>query len=122
MPPPSRTSSSSVSSSRRWASGVTGTGSSTIRVDGVPRLHRAQHRLGGDYIEAGSWAVIAAITGGRWRSTALATKTSKVVGSVLKRMHVACGMDARHVRGETVEAEGGARITTGCGQASRATW
>src|SRR6188472_2765723 len=34
---------------------VSGIGSSRLRIDGVARLRGAQHRLGGDYIEAGSW-------------------------------------------------------------------
>ena len=44
--------------------GVTGAGTSTIRVEGGARLRGAEHRLWGDYIEAGSWAVVAAVTGG----------------------------------------------------------
>src|SRR5437867_5260900 len=35
---------------------VRGGGSSTIRVEGGGRLHGGEHRLRGDYIEAGSWA------------------------------------------------------------------
>ena len=42
----------------KMGAGVTGIGSSKIRIEGVPRLHGAEHRLGGDYIEAGSWAVV----------------------------------------------------------------
>ncbi len=37
---------------------VSGIGSTTIRVEGGARLHGAEHRLWGDYIEAGSWAVV----------------------------------------------------------------
>src|SRR3954454_17545127 len=48
----------------KMGAGVSGMGSSRVRIEGVPRLHGAEHRLGGDYIEAGSWAVVAAITGG----------------------------------------------------------
>jgi len=48
----------------KMGAGVSGIGSSKIRIEGVSRLHGAEHRLGGDYIEAGSWAVVAAITGG----------------------------------------------------------
>src|SRR6266566_9917992 len=36
--------------------GISGAGTTTIRVEGGGRLHGAQHRLWGDYIEAGSWA------------------------------------------------------------------
>ncbi len=35
-----------------------------LRIHGVPRLHGAVHTLRGDYIEAGTWAVIAAVTRG----------------------------------------------------------
>ena len=44
--------------------GVTGAGTSTIGIEGTTRLRGAQHRLSGDYIEAGSWAVVGAVTGG----------------------------------------------------------
>src|SRR5712675_3260573 len=44
--------------------GITGIGSTTIRIEGGAKLRGAQHQLWGDYIEAGSWAVVAAVTGG----------------------------------------------------------
>src|SRR5262249_41644599 len=49
---------------QKMGADVDGIGSSRIRVRGAARLHGAEHRLGGDYIEAGSWAVVGAITGG----------------------------------------------------------
>src|SRR5712691_2465164 len=49
---------------QRLGVGVTGGGTSTIRVEGGAKLHGAEYRLFGDYIEAGSWAVVAAVTGG----------------------------------------------------------
>jgi UDP-N-acetylglucosamine 1-carboxyvinyltransferase len=49
---------------RKLGVGITGEGTSTIRVEGGARLNGAKHTLWGDYIEAGSWAVVAAITGG----------------------------------------------------------
>ncbi len=42
---------------------VEGAGTSTLRAHGGARLRGATHRLDGDYIEAGSWAVLGAITG-----------------------------------------------------------
>src|SRR5450631_1249406 len=47
-----------------YEASVTGAGSTTIRIDGGGKLHGAEHKLWGDYIEAGSWAVVAAVTGG----------------------------------------------------------
>ena len=97
----------------KMGAGMTGIGSSKLRIDGVPRLHGAEHRLGGDYIEAGSWAVIAAITGGEIAIDGAREEDMEVVGSVLKRMNVECGM-----RGGTFEVKPSTpkavrRITTG---------
>ena len=63
-PPASRTSPSSASSWRRWAPASTGIGISTIRIEPPARLRGATHTLRGDYIEAASWAVVGAVTGG----------------------------------------------------------
>ncbi len=43
---------------------IEGAGTSTIRVQGVPRLHGARHRINPDRIEAGTFLVAGAITGG----------------------------------------------------------
>jgi len=43
---------------------IEGAGTSTIRVQGVPRLHGARHRIHPDRIEAGTFLVAGAITGG----------------------------------------------------------
>jgi UDP-N-acetylglucosamine 1-carboxyvinyltransferase len=72
--------------------GITGIGSANIRVEGVPKLHGASHRLGGDYIEAGSWAVVGAITGGEMAIEGAREDDIEVVAAVLQRMNVQCGM------------------------------
>ncbi len=92
---------------------VSGIGSSSLRIDGMARLHGAQHRLGGDYIEAGSWAVIAAITGGEIAIDGAKEEDIEVVASVLKRMNVQCGMrdGTFEVKPSTPKAV--RRITTG---------
>src|SRR5947209_12960587 len=43
---------------------IEGAGTSTIRVQGVTRLHGARHRINPDRIEAGTFLVAGAITGG----------------------------------------------------------
>jgi len=48
---------------------ITGAGTSTIRVQGVARLHGATHRIIPDRIEAGTFVIAAAITGGEVRVT-----------------------------------------------------
>ncbi|MBK9167752.1 MAG: UDP-N-acetylglucosamine 1-carboxyvinyltransferase [Bryobacterales bacterium] len=49
----------------RMGAQVEGAGESTIRIRGVDRLHGAEHTIITDRIEAGTFAIAAAITGGR---------------------------------------------------------
>ena len=77
---------------KKMGAGVSGIGSSKIRVEGVPRLGGATHQLGGDYIEAGSWAVVGAITGGEIDIEGAREEDIEVVAAVMKRMNVRCGM------------------------------
>jgi len=72
--------------------GLSGIGTPTIRVEGAQRLRGGEHRLGGDYIEAGSWAVVAAITGGEIHIEGAREAEIEVVAAVLNRMNVRCGM------------------------------
>lgn len=43
---------------------IQGVGTNTLIIEGVQKLHGAEHRLGPDYIEVGSLIVLAAVTGG----------------------------------------------------------
>jgi len=97
----------------KMGAGMTGIGSSKLRIEGVPRLHGAEHQLGGDYIEAGSWAVIAAITGGEIAIDGAREEDMEVVGSVLKRMHVQCGMEGGTFQVQPSKPKAIRRITTG---------
>jgi UDP-N-acetylglucosamine 1-carboxyvinyltransferase len=92
---------------------VTGTGSSHLRIAGNPRLGGAAHNLGGDYIEAGSWAVVGAITGADLVIDGAREEDIEVVAAVLQRMRVDCGMNGGsfEVRPSTPKAV--RRITTG---------
>src|SRR5476651_2685059 len=72
--------------------GISGGGTTTIRVEGGTKLGGAQHRLWGDYIEAGSWAVVAAVTGGEIDVGGARAVDIEVVASVLKRLNIECGM------------------------------
>ena len=93
--------------------GVTGEGTHTIRVEGAPRLKGAAHRLNGDYIEAGSWAVVAAVTGGSIDVEGARAADIEVVASVLRRMQVRCEFDDSRLRVEGSTPAGGSRIVTG---------
>ena len=92
---------------------ITGIGSSRLRIEGTPHLHGAEHRLGGDYIEAGSWAVVAAITRGEIAIDGAREEDIEVVAAVLRRMQVECGMrdGVFHVKPSRPQAV--KRITTG---------
>ena len=96
----------------KMGAGVSGIGSSSLRVEGVPHLRGVHHELGGDYIEAGSWAVVGAITGGEMAIEGVRAEDIEVVEAVLRRMNVDCGMRDHvfHVRPSRLRAAG--RITT----------
>ena len=92
---------------------VSGIGSSKLRIEGVSRVRGASHRLGGDYIEAGSWAVIAAITGGEIAIDGAREEDIEVVASVLNRMNVHCGMRDGTFEVKPSRPKAVRRITTG---------
>ncbi len=93
--------------------GVTGGGTSTIRIEGGGTRRGAEHRLWGDYIEAGSWAVVAAVTGGEIQVQGARAREMEVVAAVLKRMHVECTMDGDVFRVERSRLRAAGRVTTG---------
>jgi UDP-N-acetylglucosamine 1-carboxyvinyltransferase len=97
----------------KMGAGVTGIGSSKIRIEGVPKLRGAQHRLGGDYIEAGSWAVVGAITGGEIAIEGCREEDIEVVAAVMQRMNVQCGMRAGVFEVKPSKPIAVRRITTG---------
>jgi UDP-N-acetylglucosamine 1-carboxyvinyltransferase len=97
----------------KLGAGVTGIGSTTIRVEGGARLKGATHRLCGDYIEAGSWAVVAAVTGGEIEVKGARAEDIEVVAAVLKRLNVHCAMDGDLFRVEQSTPRAAGRITTG---------
>src|SRR4029079_19019672 len=73
----------------------------------------ATHNLWGDYIEAGSWAVLAAITGGNVDVVGARREDLEVVGAVLKRLNVECTLSDNGIRIERSNLRAAGRITTG---------
>ncbi len=98
---------------RKMGAGITGEGSSTLRIEGTRHLSGAEHRLGGDYIEAGSWAVIGAITGGSVEIRGTRAEDMEVVGAVLQRMDVQCTNQDGAFEVLPSTPKGMKRITTG---------
>jgi UDP-N-acetylglucosamine 1-carboxyvinyltransferase len=92
---------------------IEGEGTSTIRVEAPARFLGAQQRLDGDYIEAGSWGVTAAITGGDIEVAGARTRDLEVVTTPLRRMGLNCRFDDDRlvIEPSTLTALG--RITTG---------
>ena len=93
--------------------GIEGTGSSTLRVHPIARRRGATHRLAGDYIEAGSWGVVAAITNGEIEVTGARSLDLEVIAAPLVKMGLDCSYsdDTLIVRPSTLQAV--RRITTG---------
>lgn len=98
---------------QRLGAGISGLGTSTIRIEGGGRLHGAEHRLWGDYIEAGSWAVVAAVTGGEIDVRGARATDIEVIATVLKRLGVRCSADEELFRIERSRPQAAGRITTG---------
>ena len=82
----------------RMGADIEGAGTPTVRIAGGRRLSGAEHRLGGDYIEAGSWAVAAAVTGGEIDVRGAAAGDLEPIVSVLGRMAVDCELDDDRLR------------------------
>ena len=93
--------------------GITGAGTSTIRIEGGGRLRGAEHQLWGDYIDAGSWAVVAAVTGGEMEIRGARGEDLEVVQAVLTRMNVQCAVDGDLFRVRESRPTAAGRITTG---------
>jgi UDP-N-acetylglucosamine 1-carboxyvinyltransferase len=98
---------------RAMGVGVTGDGSHTIRIEGLSKPHGAEKTLYGDYIEAGSWAVVGAITGGHIDVGGTRPIDMEVVAAVLSKLGVRCVQDNDVFRVEVKKLVGAGRITTG---------
>jgi UDP-N-acetylglucosamine 1-carboxyvinyltransferase len=92
---------------------VQGGGSPTIVVEGAAKLRGARRTLWGDYIEAGSWAVVGAITGGAVQIGGTRWEDMEVVSAVLRKMNVHCEHDGTTYRAEPRTLINAGRITTG---------
>ena len=93
--------------------GVAGGGTSTIQIEGGRRMRGAERRLWGDYIDAGSWAVVAAATGGEVEVRGARMLDLEVIAAVLKRLQVQCTIDEGVFRVEGSRLRAAGRITTG---------
>ncbi|MEO6212914.1 MAG: UDP-N-acetylglucosamine 1-carboxyvinyltransferase [Vicinamibacterales bacterium] len=98
---------------RAMGVGIEGVGTSTIRVEPPSKLTGATHRLDGDYIEAGSWGVVAAITGGEIEVAGARSMDLEVVAAPLLKMGLRCTYDDDVLRVMPSTLSAARKITTG---------
>jgi UDP-N-acetylglucosamine 1-carboxyvinyltransferase len=92
---------------------IEGIGTSTIRVEGAARCKGATHRLKGDYIEAGSWGVVAAITGGEITVSGARDQDMEVIAAPLRQMNLQCRYEGERFTVGPSTLTATRRITTG---------
>jgi UDP-N-acetylglucosamine 1-carboxyvinyltransferase len=93
--------------------GIEGAGTPRIRVEPPARLGAGSHTLAGDYIEAGSWGVVAAITNGHIDVTGARSQDLEVIAAPLKRLGLQCSYADDTLRVEPSRLTAVRRITTG---------
>jgi UDP-N-acetylglucosamine 1-carboxyvinyltransferase len=100
---------------RAMGAEVSGEGTSTLRVVGTGTLSGARHRVDGDSIEAGSWAVAAAVTGGEVEVRGARALDMEPIVTVLSRFGVRSVLEdgVLRVQASTSSLEGAGRVTTG---------
>jgi UDP-N-acetylglucosamine 1-carboxyvinyltransferase len=82
-------------------------------VQGPGRLRGAHYKLDGDYIEAGSWGVVTAITGGDIEVTGTRGSDMEVVAAPLRKMGLQCVTEDDRFVVEHRPLTATRRITTG---------
>jgi UDP-N-acetylglucosamine 1-carboxyvinyltransferase len=92
---------------------IEGIGTPTIRVEGTARRKGATHRLQGDYVEAGSWGVVAAITGGEITVQGARAQDMEVIAAPLRQMGLACEYEGERFSVSPSTLTATRRITTG---------
>ncbi|MEX2270873.1 MAG: UDP-N-acetylglucosamine 1-carboxyvinyltransferase [Vicinamibacterales bacterium] len=92
---------------------IDGVGTSTLRLEPPAKLQGAKHKLSGDYLEAGSWGVCAAVTGGEIEVSGARFEDMEPIAVVLRQMGMEFDLeDGRfHVKPSILTAT--PRITTG---------
>jgi UDP-N-acetylglucosamine 1-carboxyvinyltransferase len=98
---------------RSMGADVQGIGSSTIRIEAPARLHGATHTLRGDYIEAASWAVVAAVTGGEIEISGAMADDLEPIAAILTEMGMALQLENGRFAVFPSKLVGARRITTG---------
>jgi UDP-N-acetylglucosamine 1-carboxyvinyltransferase len=91
---------------------IEGAGTSNIRVQGVSKLHGARHRIIPDRIEAGTFLIAGAITGGDLNVAGCEPKHLGALLETLRSCGVRCDVSEDTIRVRSEGALKGADITT----------
>jgi UDP-N-acetylglucosamine 1-carboxyvinyltransferase len=67
---------------------ISGIGTNLLEIEGVTELHGAEHRIGPDHIEVGSFIAIAAMTGGELQITDVEPDDLRMIRLVFARLGV----------------------------------
>ena len=77
---------------------IEGAGSSTIRVNGVDEMRPAEHTVLGDRIEAGTFLIAGAVTGGEVEVTGISPHVLDLFGSKLRSIGVQVHENTRSIK------------------------
>jgi UDP-N-acetylglucosamine 1-carboxyvinyltransferase len=84
---------------------IEGAGTGTIKIKGVPRLHGARHRINPDRIEAGTFLIAGAITGGDLNVDCC---NPQHLGAVIAKLE-ACGVKL-DIGSDTIRVRSGSKL------------
>lgn len=76
---------------------ISGLGSNTLIIDGVNKLHGAEHTISGDHIEAGSFLALAAATGGGITINGITPRHYWMTRRVFERFGIQFAMDKERI-------------------------
>jgi UDP-N-acetylglucosamine 1-carboxyvinyltransferase len=77
---------------------ITGAGSSTVKVNGVQSMHPAEHSVVGDRIEAGTFLIMSAVTGGDVEVNGISPHVLDLFLSKLRHVGVQIQENTRSIR------------------------
>ena len=97
----------------RMGAEVSGIGSPTLRITGAAKLRGVTHRISGDFVEAGSFAVVAAMTGGDITIEGASEVDLEPVVAVLRQFGMDCRLSDETLDVRAGNLHGAHRVTTG---------
>jgi len=87
---------------------ISGIGTNTLKIEGVKSLQGATHRISADYLEAGSFLALAAVTGGELKIKNTAPQNMRMILQTFNRLGIRTevkGEDILVSKNQTLEVE-----------------